>query len=210
MFAHHQVSSGSWRSPKRPLNHAKRLWSGLARPGRVGDTRGPASCWSRSDRPALPPSGPLPPGSLRAASRDPYAGQSGPEHDLAERVAPLELSVGVPYLAQRIDLGDRNLEPAFADERDELDEDFRTRRGGGPFRLDPVGFCRLPVRDGVDAIGFHPELDGQFDIAGTEGVDEGVDRSVRGCPNAVRHALAVGHGQHAVAGEPGMMVLAGQ
>src|SRR5437016_5331168 len=88
------------------------------------------------------------PGSKRPASGGRCAGRSGPEHDLAERVALLELAVGVPDLAQRIDLGDRNLEPAFADEREELDEDLRTRRGGSPFRLDPVGLGRLPVRDG--------------------------------------------------------------
>src|SRR4051794_5727401 len=136
-----------------------------------------------------------------ACGAPPVAG-SGVQDDLAERVASLELAVGVSDLRERIRARDRDLEAAGGDEGRELGEDVRAGARGVAVRLGAVARRGVEVDDRVDALRRDAEVDGEVDVARAEGVDQGVGGPAARLTEALGEAVAVGEGRDAVVAQP--------
>jgi hypothetical protein len=77
----------------------------------------------------------------------------GLEHDLAQEVAAFEFAVGGLHVAERVGVGDWDLEMAFVDQPGDFGEHVGVCGGGVALELDAVFLDRWEVDDRIDPFG---------------------------------------------------------
>ena len=75
------------------------------------------------------------------------------EHDLAQEVPVLEFAVGGLHVAERVGVGDWDLQSALIDQLGELSEHLGVGGRSVSFELDAVLLDRQEVDDRVDPLG---------------------------------------------------------
>src|ERR1700730_2956868 len=106
--------------------------------------------------------------SIFCTQLDPRLGlrsQSGNEHDLTAGMTPREILIGLAYIGQMIDLGDRDLQSTSVDQAGEFSKHLGIRRRAVALRLDTVFRGRREVDDRIDPIGRDTEFERQIHIA---------------------------------------------
>jgi hypothetical protein len=75
------------------------------------------------------------------------------DHDLTAGMTPREILIGLAYIGQMIDLGDRDLQATSVDQAGKFCKHLGIRRGAVALRLDAVFRGRRKVDDRIDPIG---------------------------------------------------------
>ena len=121
-----------------------------------------------------------------------------------------QILIGLAYIGQMIDLGDRDLQATSVDQAGKFCKYLGIRRRAVALRLDAVFRGRREVDDRIDPIGRDTEFERQIHIAAAERVDEGIDFA-SGCgADPIRDAFPISDWDHTVLSEPGMVCCAGE
>ena len=86
-----------------------------------------------------------------------------------------QILIGLAYIGQMIDFGDRDLQATSVDQAGKFCKYLGIRRRAVALRLDAVFRGRREVDDRIDPIGRDNEFERQIHIAAAERVDEGID-----------------------------------
>src|ERR1700722_1945196 len=132
------------------------------------------------------------------------------KHDLAVRVALLELSIGIANLGQRIDLGNRDLKTPGSQQAREFPEDLRISGRVVTFRHHTILSRGGEVDDRVDTVRRDAQLECQLHIPPAEGVDKGIDFSSGCSADPILNTISIGNRNYAMIAEPLMIRSAGQ
>ena len=125
-------------------------------------------------------------------------------------MTPRQILIGLAYIGQMIDLGDRDLQATSVDQAGKFCKHLGIRRRAVALRLDTVFRGRRKVDDRIDPIGRDTEFERQIHIAAAERVDEGIDFA-SGCgSDPFRDAFPISDWDHTVLSEPGMVCCAGE
>src|SRR5580704_18157915 len=120
-------------------------------------------------------------------------------------MTPRQILIGLAYIGQMIDLGDRDLQATSVDQAGKFCKYLGIRRRAVALRLDAVFRGRREVDDRIDPIRRDTEFERQIHIAAAERVDEGIDFA-SGCgSDPIRDAFPISDWDHTVVSEPGMV-----
>ena len=143
-------------------------------------------------------------------SVDRLGAASGYQHDLTAGMTPREILIGLAYIGQMIDFGDRDLQTTCVDQAGKFYEHLGIRRRAVALGLDAVFRGRREIDDRIDPIGRDTEFERQIHIAAAERVDEGIDFA-SGCgSDPIRDAFPISDWDHTVVSKPGMVCCAGE
>jgi hypothetical protein len=123
------------------------------------------------------------------------------ENDLSARMTLFQLSIGLAYLGQRIDLRDRDLEPVGRDQLGKLPQHGGVRGFIIALGLHAVLRRSREVDDCIDSIRSDAQLNCQFDVPSAEGVNEGIHFTAGRSPDPIFYPITIGNGNYAVIGE---------
>jgi hypothetical protein len=118
-------------------------------------------------------------------------------------VAGLEFAVGGLNVAERVGVGDWDLELAFVDQPGEPGEHLGVCGGGVALELDAVLLDCREVDRRIDPVGADAQFERKLDVTVPVAVDERVDRP--GLADAFGDAFAIADGDRAVVGEPAVV-----
>src|SRR6266700_4461021 len=122
----------------------------------------------------------------------------------------LQLAIRLSNISERIGAGNRDLQFSLVDKLSELSQYGSTRRLGVSLGLDAILGHSLKVDNRIDTFRSHTELEGKFDVIGTECIDKCVEVIVCGRTNTLLDALTVGDRDDTVVAQPLMMSRARQ
>src|SRR5262245_8567955 len=106
-------------------------------------------------------------------------------------MTPRQIPIGLAYVGQMIDLGDRDLQATIVDQAGKFCEYLGIRRRAVALRLDAVFRGRREVDDRVDPIARDSEFESHIHIAAAERVDEGINFASRRGSDSIRDALPI-------------------
>ena len=122
----------------------------------------------------------------------------------------LQLAIRLANVGEGIDAGNRNFQFSPLDKLGEISQYCGTRSLSVSIGFDTI-LCRgLIVGNRLDPFRSDTQLESEFDVIGTEGVDKGVEVIVCGRTKTLLDALTVGDRDDLVVAQPLMMSRAGQ
>ena len=97
---------------------------------------------------------------------------SGHKHNLAMGMTLLQLAIRLSNSSEGIDAGNRDFQFSLVDKLGKISQYCGARRLSVSLGLDAIGCHRLKVDNGIDPFRSDTKLEGQFDVIGTECIDE--------------------------------------